>query len=193
MSPPNNLTNSVVGSTTKYPSTLVTSLLCGYELVVYPLALIWQCTCALLLFSEACAFKTDSSTTASPPKKKPSDFLLRTFVSWLPDTRKDGMKIASSLYIFLFAKGYRTTTSRWQGAPLTQTIPVRPGAGFKTGDFVQKIVGGGLYLRTTAFSKLIWGKEKKSGTPLPDEKILHLMAYCCKYATRRVQGRVLRF
>ena len=44
-----------------------------------------------------------------------------------------------SPYISFFAEGYRTRTSGWQGAPLFQEI--RPGAGFKTGDFVKEKLG----------------------------------------------------
>ena len=40
------------------------------------------------------------------------------------------------VYVFLFAKDHRTMTSEWQGALYFQET--RPGAGFKTGDFVKK-------------------------------------------------------
>ena len=43
-------------------------------------------------------------------------------------------------HIVLFARDYRTVASGWEGAPYLQEI--RPGAGFKTGDFVEEKLGG---------------------------------------------------
>ena len=44
------------------------------------------------------------------------------------------------LNIFLFAKAYRTITSGWQGGTVYQEM--RPGRGFKTGDFDEEKFGG---------------------------------------------------
>ena len=52
-----------------------------------------------------------------------------------------------STYILVCNKGYRTMTSGWV-ARGTVFREVRPGAGFKTGDFVKEKLGGG-YRRTT--------------------------------------------
>ena len=43
-------------------------------------------------------------------------------------------------HIVLFARDFRTVASGWEGAPYLQEI--RPGAGFKTGNFVEEKLGG---------------------------------------------------
>ena len=57
------------------------------------------------------------------------------------------MKTLSS-YTFLFAKNYRMMASGWQGAPYFQEI--RPGAGFKTGDFFKETLEGATVKRIFA-------------------------------------------
>ena len=53
-------------------------------------------------------------------------------------------------YMFLFAKDHRKMTSGWQRDSAFQQI--RPGARFKTGDFVKKKLGGGsTVVRRTTF------------------------------------------
>ena len=77
------------------------------------------------------------STIAPPPKKKNSV----TNVSWLLDTRKGATKEKRLHPCSCFAKDYRTTTPGWQWAPHVKETG--PGAGFKTGDFVNRNVGWG--------------------------------------------------
>ena len=57
------------------------------------------------------------------------------------------MKRISANIFLLFAEGYRTVTSGWQGAPLLQEI--RPRAGFRSGDFPLKKRWEGYRRRTT--------------------------------------------
>ena len=59
------------------------------------------------------------------------------------------MKKASS-NILLFSKIYRTMTSGWQGAPSFRR-EIRPGTGFRTGDFVEEKFGE-VYRTTTPTS-----------------------------------------
>ena len=71
---------------------------------------------------------------STPPPPKPAIFFSGRF-SLLLDTRKDAM-MKMSTRIFLFAKDYRLMTSGWvaMGAVFQE---IRPGAGFKTDNFVK--------------------------------------------------------
>ena len=74
----------------------------------------------------------------SPPKKPAISFNDR----FMAARHEEGCYEKNKVYIFscLQRKAYRTMTSGWKGAPYFQEI--RPGAGFKTGDFVKEKLGG---------------------------------------------------
>ena len=74
----------------------------------------------------------------SPPQKKTAIFFSAcTNVSWLLDMRKVAVKSRSPyLCVFLFAMDYRTMASGLARGTVFQEV--RPGAGFKTGDFVKE-------------------------------------------------------
>ena len=77
---------------------------------------------------------TDSTIT--PPPKPAISF---TTVSWLLDTSKHAREKNSSMH-FLFCKG--RSNDDVGVARRTAFQALRPGAGFKTGDFIQEKMGG---------------------------------------------------
>ena len=78
---------------------------------------------------------TTDSTIAPPQNQR---FSL-TNVSWLLDTRKDAMKRISACITFVCG-GLSNDDVRVVRGTVFQEI--RPGAGFKTGDFVKEKLGG---------------------------------------------------
>ena len=86
-----------------------------------------------------------------PPEKTPAIFLQRAFHG--RSTRgKDAMKTKKSSYdifFFLVCRGRSNDDVRGGGARGTVFQEIRPGAGFKTGDFVEKKSWRGLYRTTT--------------------------------------------
>ena len=75
-----------------------------------------------------------------PPKNQR---LSLTNVSWLLDPHEEGCYYENVLWCFLVCKerAIERCTSGWQGRG-TVFEEIRPGAGFKTGDFVKEKLGG---------------------------------------------------
>ena len=81
--------------------------------------------------------KPGTDSTIAPPKKKRRFSLTR--VPWLLDTRNDAMKNTASCIFFVWKGISNDNVGVARGAVFQE---VRPGSGFKTGDFVkEKIVG----------------------------------------------------
>ena len=95
------------------------------------------------------AYTTDSYYD-SPPQNNNSDFSL-TSVSWLLHTHEEGCYAKKYLHI---RSCLQKTVERWRpDGKGRRILGIRPpGAGFKTGDFVQeKLGGGGGYRRMTSY------------------------------------------
>ena len=82
---------------------------------------------------------TQAVTTDSRIARPQNQLFFLTKFLWLLDTRKDAIKNRIFTY-FLVCKG--RSNDDVGGARGTEFQEIRPGAGFKTGDFVEEKLGG---------------------------------------------------